>query len=190
MLGVASPVHLQRTPDEGGIKDLKREEKEMKGYIVSAVVFLSLLSAQAQVVRQRQSNQPFPIDNRPLSGEEWRLQLVERLMSLPSPVTNGAPQLYGMGDEAAVDVIKVLSTKPSLTPAEVQAGLDIIHMAFEHPESIISPVNRKPQAALFVMKHFASATDDSVVKERIAQETTRLAARMVVAAAKPVAPQQ
>jgi hypothetical protein len=163
----------------------------MKGYIVAVLVYLgSLSAAHTQVVRQQQSNQGFPVDNKPLSGEEWRLQLVERLIASPDPVTNGAVHLWGMGDEAAVDVIKVLGAKPSMSSTEMQASLDIIHVAFEHPESIISPANRKPQAALFVMKHFASAIDDSVVKERIAQETTRLAAMMVVVAAKPGTPQR
>ncbi len=90
-------------------------------------------------------------------------------MSLPSPVTNGAFQLYGMGDEAAVDVLKVLSTKPSLTYEEMQATLDIVHMAFQHPESIIEPVNRKPRAALFLLQYLAST--NGAPTARIATET-------------------
>jgi hypothetical protein len=89
----------------------------MRKYIFSVVIFCGLASAQAP-----QYNRGFPTDNRPVTGEEWRLKLVEHLMSIPSPVTNGAVQLYGMGDEAAVDVIKILSEKPSLTPEETKAN--------------------------------------------------------------------
>jgi hypothetical protein len=70
----------------------------MRKYIFSVVMLCGLASAQAPIVQQRQ---PFPTDNRPITGEEWRLKLVERLMSIPSPVTAGAVQLHGMGDEAA-----------------------------------------------------------------------------------------
>ena len=160
----------------------------MKTYIV-VVVFLSVGIANSQTIVNQAMRGPFPIDNRPLSGEEWRLKLVARLMSLPSPVTNGAVQLYGMGDEAAVDVLKILSAKPSLTPTETLATLDIIHMAFEHPESIINPVNQKPQAALFLVQHLDSSTNDATAKERIKQETTRLQAVRIPSAAKPVTPQ-
>ncbi|HLH00260.1 MAG TPA: hypothetical protein VKX49_28395 [Bryobacteraceae bacterium] len=158
----------------------------MRMYIVYAMMLCGLASAQAPTYLR----QPFPTDNGPLTGEEWRLKLVERLMSFPSPVTNGAVQLWGMGDEAAVDVMKVLSTEPSPSSTEMQASLDLIHLAFEHPESIISPVNRKPRAALFVMKHFGAATDDPALKERIAQETARLTAMISADDKKPAAPQQ
>jgi hypothetical protein len=149
----------------------------MRKYIFSVVMFCGLASAQAPIVQQ---NQPFPTDNRPLTGEEWRLNLVERLMSFPSPVTNGAFQLYGMGDEAAVDVIKILSAKPSPSLDEIQATLDIVHMAFQHPESIIEPVNQKPRAALFLLQHLASTTSDGLLAERITNELGFLRAAMVV----------
>jgi hypothetical protein len=47
-----------------------------------------------------------------------------------------------MGDEAAVDVLKILGTKASLTAAEQQTVFNIIHTAFEQPASIINPRTR------------------------------------------------
>jgi hypothetical protein len=129
---------------------------------------LRLASALPPIFQQRQ---PFPTDNRPLSGEEWRLKLVERLMSLPSPVANGAAQLWGMGDEVAVDVLMTLSASPSLMPKSIPSVLDIIHMAFEKPPSIIEPVNRRPQAATFLLQYLNSTTSDDTIKERITKET-------------------
>ncbi len=91
-------------------------------------------------------------------------------MSLPSPVTNGAAQLYGMGDEAAVDVLKVLGTKSTVSNTEAQAILDIVHVAFEHPEAITEPVNQKPRAGLLLLQYLASSTSDGTLMERIAKE--------------------
>ena len=139
----------------------------MRKHIFFVVTFCGLVVAQAPIVIQRQ---PFPTDNRPITGEEWRLQLVEHLMSFPSPVTKGKAQLYGMGDEAAVDVIKILGERPPLSWDEIQSTLDIVHMAFEHPDSIIEPVNRKPRAALFLLPYLASTTSDPLIAERIKNE--------------------
>ena len=150
----------------------------MKTYIFSAMMLCGLATAQTVVVQR----QPFPTDNRPVTGEEWRLSLIERLMSLPSPVTSGAVQLYGMGDEAAVDVLKILGTKSSLSNTELQAILDIVHTAFQHPESIMEPVNQKPRAVLLLLQHLASTTSDSLLTERITKEREFLQSAIVPSA--------
>jgi hypothetical protein len=159
----------------------------MKTIIVSLVISCASANAQGQIFQQRQ---PFPTDNRPLSGEEWRLQLVEQLISLPSPVTNGAVQLWGMGDEAAVDVLKVLSSKSALTPDSTASILDVVHMAFQHPESIISPVNQKPQAASFLLQHLRASESDTRVKERIDKEIANLQSVNSALASKATASQK
>jgi hypothetical protein len=135
---------------------------------IAVAVFLCVGVVQAQQLFRQKA--PFPY-NPPRSAEEFKLTLVERLISLPSPVTVGAVQLHGMGDEAAVDVLKILGVKPSLTAAQQQATLDVLHMAFEQPASIIDPVNEKPQAAAFLLQYLGSTTTDAAVKQRIAEET-------------------
>jgi hypothetical protein len=143
----------------------------MKLHNIATIILIGVGVAYGQNQPTIVEKQPFPTDNRPVSAEEWRLKLVARLMSLPGPVTNGAMQLYGMGDEAAADVVKILSEKPSPTSSEIQSALDILHMAFAHPEAISKPENQKPQAAVFLLRYFSSMTGDVSVKERLEQET-------------------
>jgi hypothetical protein len=140
------------------------------------LAFLLGLSTVYGQAAPRFLGKPFiPADNTPLSGEEWRLTLVEHLMSFPSPVTNGAIQLWGMGDEAAVDVLKLIAAK-QLTPAEMHAVLDIVHMAFEKPDSIIESVNRKPRAAAFLLQYLGTSASDATVTDRLAHEAKFLQA--------------
>jgi len=95
-----------------------------------------------------------------------------------------------MGDEAAVDVLKILSAKSSLTPTEMHATLDIIHMAFEHPVAVTNPSDRSPRAALFLLRHLESTTGDEAVKQRIARETTFFRAVTGPTASHPSTPKQ
>lgn len=112
---------------------------------------------------------PHP-SNDPSTPEEWRLSLVARLIALPSPVHNGAPQLYGMGDEAATDIVRILGTRAPLTVAEQRSTLDVIHMSFEHPESIVDPNYRKPLATLFLLQYIGTATEDASIRNRVNAE--------------------
>ena len=151
----------------------------MKTFRIAAIFVLGVGAAYGQTQPTLQERQGFPTDNRPLSGEEWRLKLVERLMSFPSPVKNGAIQLRGMGDEAAVDLLTILGGKSSLTVGDCQAALDIIHMAFEQPDSIISPVNKTPQATTSLLQYLSSNSSDSTVQQRIVKETAFVRAAVI-----------
>jgi hypothetical protein len=149
----------------------------MKTFSLTAIVVLGLGAAYGQdplilMVKR-------PADNRPLSGEEWRLKLVARLLSFPSPVKNGAIQLHGMGDEAGVDLLKILEGETSLTVSESQAALDIIHMAFEQPDSIIDPVNKTPQATTSLLQYISSKSSDSAVQQRVTVETAFVRAAVI-----------
>ncbi len=154
----------------------------MKPRNVAVMFFLTLGASYGQSQPAVWTRPPIPTDNRPLSGEEWRLTLVAHLMSFPSPVTNGAIQLAGMGDEAAIDVIKTLGEKTSPTSSEIESALDIVHMAFAHPESILKRENLKPQAGAFLLRYFASTTGDAALKQRVEQETAFLQAAALRAA--------
>ena len=123
--------------------------------------------------------------SRPASPAEWRLQVVSRLISLPSPVATGASQLHAMGDEAAADIVKLLGNKKTLSAPEIYSILDVVHMAFEKPQAIAEAADHKPQAGLFLMQYLATTTNDAVVKGRIAAETTFLAAVKVPPAPVP-----
>jgi hypothetical protein len=100
--------------------------------------------------------------------------LVERLIALPSPVKAGAVQLYGMGDEAAVDILRILGARGPLTVAEERSALDVVDMAFEHPNSIIDPNYRSPGATVFLLRFISGSTGDQSVKDRATTLLDRL----------------
>jgi hypothetical protein len=151
----------------------------MKTFSLNAMVVLGLSTAFGQTQPTIVERQPFPTDNRPLSGEEWRLKLVARLLSFPSPVKNGAIQLHGMGDEASVDLLKILGGKNLLTVPDSQAALDIIHLAFEQPDSIIDPANKTPQATISLLHYISSKSTDSAVQQRVIKETAFVRAAVI-----------
>ena len=156
---------------------------KMRALAVMALLGTGVVYGQSPLPAGMTQSQGIPTDNRPLSGEEWRLTLVAHLMSFPSPVTNGAIQLAGMGDEAAIDVIKTLGERTFLTSNEIQSAMDIVHMAFARPESILKRENLKPQAGAFLLRYFASTTSEALLKQRIDQETAFLQDAALKAAA-------
>jgi hypothetical protein len=145
----------------------------------SAIVFLlacSIAYGQTPLGWGTKEARSTATDNRKLTAEEWRLKVVAHLMSLPSPTAGVEFLLYPMGDEAAVDVLKALSAGRAATPVQMQSALEIIHTAFEHPEAILSPMNREPRAAIFLLQHFASTSNDQSLQERISGEVQSLQA--------------
>lgn len=116
--------------------------------------------------------------------EEFHVAMVRRkmLQSNPNPTT-GSPQLHRMGDEAAVNIMKVLGEGVPLSGTNELTILDMIHTAFEFPEAIMVPFDRHPDATFFLLRWMDSSTQDQDLKERIGQ--TR---QYVQAAAGKVAP--
>src|SRR6185437_3762595 len=95
-------------------------------------------------------------DNKPhvFSGpEEFHVVMVRRkmLQSNPNPTT-GSPQLHRMGDEAAVNIMKVLGEGVPLSDTNEFTILDMIHTAFEFPEAIMVPFDRHPDATSFLLR--------------------------------------
>lgn len=110
----------------------------------------------------------------PSTPSQYRLSLVRWYMTFDSPMKGGDARLSGMGDEAAADVLTILSTSPPLTAAQTQTALDIVHKAFADPGAILAGTNRKPVAALALLQKFQATATDQLVKERIATETNYL----------------
>ena len=104
-----------------------------------------------------------------LTGAEWRLKLIEYLISQPALSESDSVFLHGMGDEAASDVLKVLAKRAPLTAEEQNAVSNIIRIAFERPASIIEPVNKKASSSIFLLKLLQSASEDPSFKERVTQ---------------------
>lgn len=85
------------------------------------------------------------------SPEDMRLQMVETVLREGSPaLTVGAFHLHQMGDEAAVNIIKILGMRGTITPteAELTTALTIMEKAFEKPTLIARANDRQPRNAI------------------------------------------
>ena len=76
----------------------------------------------------------------------YRLALVQRIFELGNPSAN-AIQLHRMGDEAGLDLVKILGTT-SLSTAQVNTALQIVHLAFEKTSQLVDQANLQPTATL------------------------------------------
>jgi hypothetical protein len=103
-------------------------------------------------------------------GQQHRYYTVKAYMGFPSPLRLGDQLLAGMGDEAAADVLLILSTRSPLSASEMQTAMDIVHKSFLRPRAIQSVADRKPTASLALLQKFQATAVDQLVKERIAAE--------------------
>jgi chaperonin GroEL (HSP60 family) len=74
-----------------------------------------------------------------------------------------------MGDEAAVNLLKILGTRTDFTETERATALEIIKRAFEEPPSIMIANDRMPHATLFLLKYLNGLTEDAGAKAQIAE---------------------
>ena len=78
-----------------------------------------------------------------------------------------------MGDAAAIAVTKLLGDKfldqKSLTPFDVSNVLVVFHMAFAAPALVANPPDRQPRATVFVLQCLTQLTNDSAVRNSIAE---------------------
>lgn len=82
-------------------------------------------------------------------------------------------QLSGAGDGAAVDVIRIIGgERPS--DITIAGALTVIHLAFSAPKLILSPADRNPCAALFLLQYLRLVTKSPDLQERIRTETSFL----------------
>ena len=101
------------------------------------------------------------------SPENMRLQMVEMALREGAPALGF--HLRTMGDEAAVNIIKILGMRASLatTEAELPTILAIIEKAFEEPSVIVSENDRQPRATLFLLQLLETNSSDSEQKGQI-----------------------
>lgn len=113
------------------------------------------------------------------SPENMRLQMVQTILREGSPaLTVGTFHLHQMGDEAAVNIIKILGTRATVTPTEEEAAnaLTIMQKAFEEPSLIVKANDRQARATLFLLQLLESTNSgsDGVLKERIDETRQRI----------------
>jgi hypothetical protein len=102
------------------------------------------------------------------SAEDFRLLTIKRLMEQPSPLLVGNAQLHRLGDQAAVDIMKILAGK-SVSDAQVPTILDMLRKAYELPKAILIAADRQPKASLFLLGALEGHTEDSSLKQRISE---------------------
>lgn len=107
-----------------------------------------------------------------LTPAAQQLSWVKWLMTFKSPLQGADFALGRLGDEAAANILTILGTAPapSLSAAQMQTAIDIVHNSFLHPYAIEKIANRKPTASLALLRKFQATAVDQLVKERIAAE--------------------
>jgi hypothetical protein len=119
---------------------------------------------------------------------EFRVQTVRRWIRSNEPLPDRVAQLWRLGDEAAVNVMKIIATDGPLNETQESRALDIIHKAFEHPESIRVPNDLQPNATMFLLQYLDASAPNDDIKMRIAevrQYAQTAKARIPVPAAQP-----
>jgi hypothetical protein len=74
-----------------------------------------------------------------------------------------------LGDEAAVNVMKIVATRGPLNIAQEARVLDIVRKAFERPRSIDVANNLRPSATLFLLQYLEASAPNDDIKARIAE---------------------
>jgi hypothetical protein len=84
--------------------------------------------------------------------------------------------------------MKIIATDGPLNETQESRALDIIHKAFEHPESIRVPTDLQPNATMFLLQYLDASAPNDDIKMRIAevrQYAQTAKARIPVPAAQP-----
>ena len=102
-----------------------------------------------------------------MTAAEFRLMTVEHILNSGSPLRIGAVQLHRMGDDLAVNLIKVTAKSEKLSREQTSTALEMIEKAFERPDAILATVDRSPKATVSLLRTLALSSDDSATKERI-----------------------
>ena len=117
----------------------------------------------------------FPLQTKPVycqSANDPNL-VIERIMKTGMIEGHDAKVIGAMGDAAAVILAKVLSDR-DLRQQDVGGGLWILKDAFAGDRCFSLDSDRKPWAALLLLRYFDLATTDAEVKNQIADDTNGL----------------
>jgi hypothetical protein len=157
-----------------------RNEDKMELLSAKLTVFLSLF-AQGVSYAQAPDGTSFEWKHKSSSSvtspQNMRLQMVETVLREGSPaLTVGTFHLHQMGDEAAVNIIKILGMRETITPtgAELATALAIMEKAFEEPTSIARANDRQPRATLFLLQLFEVNNSGSELKDQIGETRERI----------------
>jgi hypothetical protein len=76
--------------------------------------------------------------------------------------------LEKLGDASAVELIRIYGDR-DLSAAEVQSTLLIVDLSFSAPQLVTEELDRKPKAAMLLLKYLECETDDTRLKQKIVE---------------------
>jgi len=129
--------------------------------ILLAVATLNIAICQTKaptsgpIINGGQKNQP----PRVFTPQEFVAERIRHLMTSEVPLTNvNVALLRRMGDAVAVEIASIMKARGPLTKNEQQNVVEMLHKAFESPESITIPSNQKSPTASFALLDEIAAT--------------------------------
>jgi hypothetical protein len=138
-------------------------------------IFLAILplsGAYGQVQDGNSSQFKHAVITPDLGPEGMRLQMVETALREGDPaLAVGAFHVHQMGDEAAVNIIRIIGMRGTLTLTDTEQAnaLKLVEKAFEEPTMIATPINFQPRATLFLLQVLETGSAGSGLKGRIAE---------------------
>jgi hypothetical protein len=101
--------------------------------------------------------------------------LISLAQAKPS-VTVGSAETHNthMGDSATIAIIKIYSEDELLKPANVEAYLHVIGVAFAAPNVILRKEDRDPKATLFLLHFLDKNLKDAGLKKQVAELESRV----------------
>ena len=132
---------------------------------------LSALLAAVSVYGQVTLSHPTPEpaqSHRELTPESYRRAVIDAIMQEGTPIKR-ARLLHRMGDDAAVNVLRVIGEKQSLTPTQKETILAILETAFQRPESISNANDKEPRVTLFVLQWISASAENDALKRQATQ---------------------
>ncbi len=138
--------------------------------IISVIGLCNLLyGQQTGRVQVQWGAEKTPRSRAKMSADEFRLMTLKHILeSGSSPLTVGNAQLHRAGDQAAVDLIKIIGVRKPLNETETLTLIEMLRKAFERPAAILAGSDRTPKATLFLLQSLESTIDPNV-RQRIVE---------------------
>ena len=101
----------------------------------------------------------------PGNGSETTIRRI-----LDTGISDGHDQkvIGHLGDTAGVLISQILKDKPP-TPTNIDMALLVIRSAFADPSFVEATKDKEPRTSLLLLRYFSYCTNDSALKERIAE---------------------
>jgi hypothetical protein len=104
----------------------------------------------------------------PATPESFRLSIVQAGIENGLSAKRKIP-LHRMGDEAALDTLKIIGTNQSLSQTTKDNIVAVLQEAFAKPQMIVNAADREPKLTMFLLQWLGSSADNLPAKDRVDQ---------------------